>query len=385
MFPVLTAAALTFGALAMPVGPAVTQEGGSAVTQEQVLYQRDTNGYDCYRIPAIVRTTKGTLLAFAEARKDIGDAWCHDAGDIDLVVRRSTDGGQSWGPQITVASGDPGDPGASAMRGNPVPIVVDGGVHDGRIVVLSTHNPAGSSTPRTPYVQYSTLEQDGAAWSDPVSLEDAIDEPDWGWYATGPVHGIQLRFGDHAGRPVAGVNASTPNGHVAGAVYSDDGGDTWQRGGVRPGVDGTVVPQEVSPVELSDGRIYLAARNNGTGADWPRAYAISPDGGATLTEPFQPVPDLPATPRVQGSTIRLSDGRILLSTPVHDTLRKNLTIYTSTDEAATWSNPVTVTEDRSGYSDLVELAGGGVGLLYEGGEYSDTGDARDQIRFAVLP
>lgn len=376
MLPVL-AAALAFSALAAPT-PASALQG-------EVLFERDTNGNDCYRIPAIVETKQGTLLAFAEARRDVGDAWCDDAGDIDLVVRRSTDGGATWDPELTVASGEPDDPDAPATRGNPVPIVVDGGEHDGRIVLLSTHNPAGASTPRTPYVQYSTFEQDGTEWSEPVSLEDAIDDPDWGWYATGPVHGIQLQNGAHAGRLVAGINAGTPDGHVAGLVYSDDGGTTWQRGGIQPGVDGTVVPQEISPVELSDGNVYLAARNNGEGADWPRAYAISEDGGDTLTGPFQPVPDLAATPRVQGSTVRLSDDRILLATPVHDTLRKNMTVYTSTDDAQTWQDPVTITEDRSGYSDLVELSDGNVGLLYEAGEYTDTGDARDEIRFTFVP
>ena len=49
-------------------------------------------GTQCYRIPAIVKTTKGTLLAFAEARKN----GCGDAGDIDLVVKRSEDGGKTW-------------------------------------------------------------------------------------------------------------------------------------------------------------------------------------------------------------------------------------------------------------------------------------------------
>ncbi|HEY6737478.1 MAG TPA: sialidase family protein [Actinopolymorphaceae bacterium] len=400
---------LTMTAFSPALGPA-TQTGsdpaGSAPTTAartlapdaiatQVLFAPDLDvegmsEYDCFRIPAVVRTKQGTLLAFAEARKDVGTSWCHDAGDIDLVVRRSTDDGATWGPMITVAEGDPSDPTRLATRGNPAPIVVDGGPHDGRIVLLTTTNPAGSSSPRTPYVQYSTFEQDGAAWSEATSLADAIDRPEWGWYATGPVHGIQLRRGPHPGRLVVGINVGTPDGPLGGLVYSDDAGTTWHLGGTRSGIDATINPQEVSPIELVDGRVYLAARNNATGAAWPRAYAVSTDGGDTLSGPFTQVTGLAATPRVQGSTLRLratDEGdrydRILLATPVHKNLRKNLTIYSSYDEGATWRDPVRITTDRSGYSDMVEIGNGTIGLMYEAGAYPG-GDARDEIRFARL-
>ncbi|GAB3436111.1 hypothetical protein GCM10027569_89200 [Flindersiella endophytica] len=356
------------------IGGAATAMNASEVNQ-QVLFRRGEGGNDCYRIPAIVRTSKGTLLAFAEARK-AGASWCNDTGDIDLVVRRSTDGGATWDPPITVSGGD-----ATETHGNPVPIVVSGGRHDGRIVLLTTHNPSTTNTPRTPYVQYSSAGDDGRKWSKPVSLAAAIDQPDWGWYATGPVHGIQLTRGAHAGRLVAGINAGTPEGNIGGLVYSDDAGDTWRLGGTRAGSAG-ITPQEISPVELSDGRIYLAARNQVPGATWPRAYAVSSDGGATLDAPFAMVPNLAATPRVQGSTLRLRD-RILLATPVDPTYRKDLTIYTSADEAATWGSGRQLTTDRSGYSDMVSLGNGRIGVLYEGGAYPD-GDARDEIRFAVV-
>jgi sialidase-1 len=373
---------ILLAALVVPL--AVTPARADPAPQaHQVLFERDTNGFDCYRIPAVVRTKQGTLLAFAEARRDNGLSWCNDAGHIDLVVRRSADNGATWGPEITVASGGP------ATRGNPVPIVVDGGPHDGRIVLLTTHNPFGQSTPRTPYVQYSTKAQDGTAWTAPRSLADEIDKPDWTWYATGPVHGIQLARGTHAGRLVAGMNADTPSGTIAGIVYSDDYGDTWHLGGTRPGASASIIPQELSPIELTDGRVYLAARNQATGAQWPRAYAISADGGQTLTAPFAFVQNLAATPRVQGSTLRLratDEGdrynRILFATPNDPVYRKNLTIYSSYDESSTWQGGKQITTDRSGYSDLVEIGDGRIGVLYEAG--LESGDARDEIRFTTL-
>lgn len=392
------ASVLSVGASAMPPVPpdevtpvaepaaAAVAEPAAAAVAEQVLYRKDTHGYDCFRIPAIVRTTQGTLLAFAEARKDVGEKWCDDQGDIDLVVRRSVDGGETWGPIITVSGAD------GETHGNPVPIVVQDGPHEGRIVLLTTHNPAGSSLPRTPYVQYSTAEQDGTEWSEPVSLADAIDRPDWGWYATGPVHGIQLTRGEHPGRLIAGINAGPENGDpIAGIVYSDDGGDTWKLGGTQPGADDETVPQEISPVELVDGRIHLAARNQNKEGDWGRAYATSSDGGASLDGPFTQISGLQATKAVQGSTLRLratDEGdrynRILLATPVDpvENLRRDLTIYSSYDEGTTWGHGARITTDRSGYSDMVEIDDGRIGLLYEAGEWS--GDARDEIRFARL-
>jgi len=85
-------------------------------------------GYACFRIPAVVKTVEGTLLAFAEGRVN----HCGDAGDIDIVLKRSTDGGRTWGPLQVVNEG------AGDTHGNPAPIVDRG---TGRIVLAETYNP----------------------------------------------------------------------------------------------------------------------------------------------------------------------------------------------------------------------------------------------------
>jgi len=77
------------------------------------LFKSGEEGYKCFRIPAIVTTTKGTILAFAEARKNN----CSDAGDIDLVVKRSFDGGKTWS-KISMVWND-----AENTCGNPAPVV----------------------------------------------------------------------------------------------------------------------------------------------------------------------------------------------------------------------------------------------------------------------
>jgi sialidase-1 len=370
-------------------------EPARAALVETTLFKRDTFGAQCYRIPAIVRTKAGTLLAFAEKRIS-GTKWCDDAGHIDLVMRRSFDSGRTWMPPLTqapdvVLQGTDTDPSAAATRGNPAPIV---DLVTGRIILLSTFNPGTSTRPRTPYVQISNNDGAPGSWTVARSLAAEIDMPDWGWYATGPSHGIQLKRGAHAGRLVAGVNfsdGSSPSRNGAALVYSDNGGDTWVRGATDIRATTDLIPQELSVFERTDGGIYAAARDqNGSVGPNPRAYAVSRDSGATFEAPFAGVADLPTTPQVQGSTLRLratDEGdrynRVLFASPSDPTYRKKLTIWSSYNEGGTWSSAASkqITADRSGYSDLTELSTGEIAVLYEGGPDTTAGDARDEIRF----
>ncbi|MFG3705959.1 LamG-like jellyroll fold domain-containing protein [Micromonospora sp. NPDC047670] len=375
-------------------GPLVVSSPARAALVEQTLFQRDTFGAACYRIPALIRTKAGSLLAFAEKRIS-GTTWCNDVGHIDLVMRRSTDNGRTWSAQRVVLEGTDGSPTTPATRGNPAPVVYrklagapDTGAPDGRIVLLTTYNPSTTSRPRTPYVQYS--DDDGSTWSTARSIAAQIDKPEWGWYATGPSHAIQLTRGAHAGRLVAGVNFTDGSGrHGAALVHSDNGGADWQLGATDIRSD-DLDPQELSLVERTDGGIYAAARTNSQVNGTHRAWAVSRDGGETFAAPFASTPGVTA-PGVQGSTLRLraaDEGdrynRILFASPADPTYRRYLTIWSSYDEGRTWSTAPAkqITADRSGYSDLAELPSGEIGLLYEAGE--STGDARDEIRFTRL-
>lgn len=366
----LTALALTAASLTLP-----TQ--AHAAVNQTVLFNKGDAGYGCYRIPAIVRTKSGALLAFAEARR----AWCADSQEIDLVLRRSDDDGRTWSATQTVLSGTDSDPNAVATRGNPAPIV---DYETGRIVLLSTMDPGTTSRPRTPYVQVS--DDDGKTWSKAKNIGDQIDDPAWGWYATGPVHGIQLTRGAHAGRLVAGTNYDNGAGKNAGQlVYSDDHGVTWHKGATDLRSDAT--PQEISVVEKVDGGVYAGARNNAGIAGASRMGAVSNDGGQTFAAPFATITGL-TTPTVQGSLQRLRAvdqgdkyNRILFAAPADPERRRYMTIRSSFDEGKTWqsvADGTRITSDWSGYSDMAILRTGEIGLLCEGG----TVDARDQIRFA---
>jgi sialidase-1 len=379
----LTAAAAA-GALLVPTAPAHSQPAASATEfEQQVLFKASQDpGYACFRIPAIVRTTSGTLLAFAEGRV----LNCGDAADIDIVVKRSTDGGRTWGPLQVVTEG------AGDTHGNPAPVVDR---RTGRILLAETFNTgrtdAGNCTvpcDRTPHLQYS--DDDGRTWSEPRDLSGEILPGHWNsWYATGPVHGIQLTRGKHAGRLVFGVNTETWNGsrvsaNHAALVVSDDGGDSWRVGATDTwpiGQDGTFrqKPSEVTLTERADGTLLVSGREQDGTDLGHRSQTLSLDGGDSFATPFRALPDL-YTPQVQGATLRLGD-RMLLSAPADPDRRRTMMVRSSYDGGRTWESVdrgTVVTTDWSGYSDMAAVDRATVGLLYEGGAV----DARDEIRFA---
>ncbi|MEU6534715.1 exo-alpha-sialidase [Streptomyces sp. NPDC047000] len=378
------AAVLTAAAPLVLPHPAHAQQVSPATEfEQQVLFKASQDpGYACFRIPAIVQTDDGTLLAFAEGRV----LNCGDAADIDIVLKRSTDGGRTWGPLSVVTEG------AGDTHGNPAPVVDR---ETGRILLAETYNTgrtdgAGCTVPcdRTPHLQYS--DDDGLTWSAPRDLSDEILPADWNsWYATGPVHGIQLTRGRHAGRLVFGVNTETWDGtritaNHAALIVSDDHGAHWRAGATDTwpiAADGTFrqKPSELTLTERSDGAVLVSGREQDGTDLGHRTQAVSRDGGDSFTAPFRDLPDLYA-PQVQCATLR-TGGRILLSCPADPDRRRTMMIRSSYDGGRTWDSVdrgTVVTTDWSGYSDLTRIDGGTVGLLYEGG----AADARDEIRFA---
>ncbi|MFF4799617.1 exo-alpha-sialidase [Streptomyces sp. NPDC001351] len=380
---VIAAVAVT-AALAVSPHPAQAQpRSANAEFEQQVIFKASQDpGYACFRIPAVVKSADGTLLAFAEGRVRN----CGDAGDIDIVLKRSMDGGRTWGPLQVVTHGG-GD-----THGNPAPVVDRA---TGRVLLAETYNTGradGSSCQvpcdRSPHLQYS--DDDGQTWSQPRDLSDEILPADWNsWYATGPVHGIQLTRGRHAGRLVFGVNTETWNGNRvtanhAALIVSDDGGDHWRIGATDSwpiADDGTFrqKPSELTLTERADGSVLVSGREQDGTDLGHRTQTVSRDGGDSFTAPFRDLPGF-YTPQVQGSMLRLGD-RILLACPGDPDRRRTMMIRSSYDGGRTWDSVdrgAVVTTDWSGYSDLVRVDGATVGLMYEGGAV----DARDEIRFA---
>jgi sialidase-1 len=318
-------------------------------------------GYHTYRIPSAILAPNGTLLAFAEGRR--GGAG--DAGDIDLVLRRSHDGGRSWAPLQII-----GDNGPNTF-GNPCAVV---DARTNTVWLLTTQNRgtdrekdiiAGTSDgSRTVWVMRS--QDDGVSWSTPVEITSSVKARDWTWYATGPGVGIQTRDG----RLVVPANhAEAQTGiHRSHLFFSDDGGKSWTLGATSDA--GT---NESQVVELADGRLLLNMRNHPPKPDNFRMIARSDDGGRTLSAA---VPDRALIePPAQASLIRFStakardQNRLLFANPA-SAARERMTVRVSDDEGLTWPVSRVVHDGPAAYSSLVVLPDGTIGVLFERGDRS---------------
>jgi len=339
--------------------------------RQSALFISGLDGYHTYRIPALVVTTRGTLLAFCEGRKH-GQA---DSGDIDLLLKRSTDAGRTWSAQQVVWHDEPN------TCGNPCAVVDR---ETGIVWLLMTWND-GADTERhiidqtssdTRRVFVTSSQDDGVTWAEPREMTPAVKRTDWTWYATGPGAGIQIERGRHRGRlliPCDHFEAETRReySHV---VYSDDRGKTWQLGGrtPRPQVD------ECEVVELTDERLMLNMRNYDRSARC-RQVAISEDGGLTWGQ--QRLDRTLIEPTCQASIRRYSwpeqgENIILFSNPASESGRVNMTLRLSYDEGETWPVARTPHAGPSAYSCLAVLpspstplrAGSEIACLYEGGQ-----------------
>ncbi|MEX0613225.1 MAG: sialidase family protein, partial [Pirellulales bacterium] len=307
----------------------------SAEVDKITVFRSGTEGYNIYRIPAIVKAANGDLLAIAEGRAG------GDASEIDLVLKRSTDDGKTWGGLEVVQENDDFrhllPPGTQVTVTGPTPVVdLMDPVHPGRIWL-----PFTLENDRV-FVTYS--DDHGQTWSTYREITSSAKDDNWGWYATGPVHGIQLERGANAGRliiPSDHRDAST-GGWGAHILYSSDHGQTWQIGADDTHAPSSpILPNENVAVELVDGRIYLNAREHGSDPA-TRAIAYSSDGGLTYDAPFVAEPNI-TSPTVQNSAIRFAatdtgDPRNILvySGPGHPTNRRDLTILVSFDEGTSW-------------------------------------------------
>ncbi|WP_417383907.1 sialidase family protein [Gimesia sp.] len=324
------------------------------------VFERGEAGYYGFRIPALLTTPEGTLLAFAEARKNN----LNDSGDIDLVLKRSQDKGKTWS-DLSVIWND-----GENTCGNPCPVVDQS---TGRIWLPLTWNhgkdhanqirdQSGQDTRRV-YMSYS--DDDGVTWKQPYEVTESTKKPEWTWYATGPGNGIQLTQGKFKGRLVIPCDHNvTQQGKVirrAHAIFSDDHGKTWEFS--KPIGEKT---NECAVVELADGRLLMNMRSyHGKNR---RAIAFSDDGGMTWSDVT--LDQALIEPVCQASLIRArfpdSDkkGQILFSNPASKK-REKMVVRLSEDEGKSWTAARLVTPGSAAYSSLAVVEEGVIGLLYE--------------------
>ena len=351
---------------------------GAPLREKIDLFAEGQAGIACYRIPGVVVTTRGTVLAYCEARK-LRPA---DRGEIEIHLRRSTDGGRTFGPPQQIAHRGPrlprnphmpdaktkkdmGAPDEQTVN-NPMLIAA----RDGRVHFVYCVEYMRSFHCRS--------DDDGLTWSDPVDITATFDafrrDLDWQAIATGPGHGIELR----TGRLVVPVWLATyderaPERKACAVIVSDDQGATWRRGDLA-----LKIGSESSVAELFDGSVLLSARNTDRRN---RRVVVSSRDGATgwsaprfLNDVFEPgcMAGLASHPGAPGA-----DRPLLLHSSPRTTdrahrERKNLTIHVSSDDGRTWPGRKLLQAGPSAYSDLAVLPDGTVLCFYENGKPGET-------------
>ncbi|MEE3369316.1 MAG: sialidase family protein [Planctomycetota bacterium] len=324
------------------------------------IREKPTYGKACrYRIPALAISKERTILAFAEARRTNGA----DIGDIDTVVRRSEDNGETWGPEIVVW-----DDGARSVN-NPSAVVDP---TTGRIWLYM-----GRWIGTTPSQHAAYSDDDGRTWSTPKNMTEILrtqinDERQL--VIPGPGSGIALTRGPHAGRLIIPMNHGAQWGPSV--VYSDDSGETWKPGGALHANIG-----ESKCAELSDGSVLFVG-NPGAPETRRRLTIITKGGTQNATEMWH-AEDLKHA-GCQGAVARHSfphngkPGLLLYSGPGVEGARAQGTLRGSYDEGKTWPWTLRYYEGGSGYCDIAVLSDGRVAVLFEK-------DGKSNLGFTILP
>ena len=329
------------------------------------LFESGTEGYNTFRIPALIVSKNATLLAFAEGRKNTSS----DTGDIDIVLKKSNDNGKTWSPLKVIW--DDGE----NVCGNPAPVVDEA---SGAVFLLMTWNLGkdhekdiiNGSSRDTRRIYITRSNDDGETWSKPREITRSVKKDDWTWYATGPGHGIQLQKGEKKGRMVIAcdhIEAVTKK-YFSHTIYSDDGGNTWLLGGSTPQDQ----VNECTVAELSDGRLILNMRNYDR-TKKSRKISISTNAGETWGDIY--AGEALIEPICQASMERYSfaeegKSRLLFLNPASTDKRENMTLRLSYDEGQSWAVSKILHAGPAAYSDVVKMRNGNIGCLYEAGQCS---------------
>lgn len=335
---------------------------GSPAGEREVLLARTLlfapgdYGSTNYRIPAMITADDGALVTLTDKRKfnstDLPE-------DIDVVCRRSTDGGRTWSEPVTVARGTGrfagyGDANITKAKSGKLIAVYVGGPGLGQ---------STSTNPIRTYVSYSS--DHGKTWTQPRDITSQL----WGaecadpvrktWQASfcGAGQGLTMRNGRIM---VVGTVREVAGGGLNNyAYYSDDEGVNWTVS-TRAIAGG----DEAKVVELNNGNILMSSRTSGN-----RYWAVSADGGQTWGA-RNSWTDLWGN-ACNGDMIRYTstndgfDKNRILHTLPNASNRTNLSVFMSYNEGASWAVKKTICEGTSAYASLAILPDGTIGVYTE--------------------
>jgi sialidase-1 len=341
------------------VRPEVQALAATQVHDQVKLFDGGTDGYHSFRIPSLIRTTNGTLIAFAEGRMSNNK----DYGNINVVYKRSTNNGATWSAMGEVVGVGPG------TWGNPTAVVDQS---NGRVWLFMSwndgdHNQFGTDGfqkidawgDRKVYVSYS--DNHGASWSDPDDLTATLLPPSSKWDAIGPGVGIQKNKVGATGRliiPAIGRN-----------IYSDDHGQTWSYQLLPAGTsEGTVLEK------LNGG---LIRNDRPVGAQWELSKRRRVAVGTINSFPSWASHDELLDPACQASVLRYTDNpnRIMFLNSASTETRTKMRVRISYDEGVTWpisrrvfdnlTDQQAKEQGKGGYSSMAKTADNMVGALIE--------------------
>lgn len=322
------------------------------------IFKSGTEGYSTFRIPALVTTKSGKILAFAEGRVNSSS----DTGNIDLVMKSSDDSGESWSPLKTIWNDD------GNVCGNPAPVV---DFETGVVHLLMTWNlgtdhekdiiDGKSEDSRRVFVTSSS--DDGENWTEPTEITSSVKKDNWTWYATGPCHGIQLKYGAYKNRlviPCDHIEANTKK-YFSHTIYSDDNGKTWKLGGTTPQDQ----VNECTVAEFPNGKLLLNMRNYDR-TQKSRKISFSNDGGLNWSDIKSDTALI--EPICQASLLFTEENKLLwFLNPASENVRENMTLKVSQNHGLTWEISKIFHPGPAAYSDLTLINQNTIGCLYECG------------------
>lgn len=359
-----------------------------------VLHAEGQDGIHIYRIPALVTTNAGTLIAGFDVRYNGEPGSAPDLpADIDIGIRRSTDGGITWTPMQLIMDYDKNVAGSSGNGIADPTLLVDqvtGRIWCAALWSFGNRGWRDSGPGLTPaqtgqfLLNYS--DDDGVTWSEPVSITPQIKDPAWRIYFQGPGKGICLRDGTLV-FPAQFKNGS--NVAFSNMIYSKDRGVTWNN--IAPAIpSGSPQTNEAQIVELDDGNLLMSMRNFHSSKQ--RLWCIyswdhttqTIDEGSWGTPWFSQ-----NDPTVQGSVERyrsVRDGHpfsaLLFANPDSAASRSNMSVRISLDEGLTWPYKRAIDSRPAAYSCMTILPDGEIGMLYETGDTSSISDLTF-VRFPI--
>jgi hypothetical protein len=300
--------------------------------------------------PTVLKLASGTVLLFSGLRDFV------DSSSFGIGVRRSFDNGVSWTSEVS--------PFADGTRTQS--ILFGGAIQDAMTGEVFSFYQVGVTS-----INYVSSKDDGLTWSAPIDITASVRQPGWSFYATGPAHGIQLVNGNHAGRLIMPADhrytANTSGVSWSHLIYSDDHGVSWHIGANLESFGNLAGnSNECTLVVLNNGDLEISFRVVGTGSSISgatRGYAISSDGGDTFRS-FAPDFRL-AVPSVSTSLLRVNANLILFCGPYAPSGgRRDMAIWASTDETATWHLLKVIDYRVVAYSDMALLDANTILIAY---------------------